>query len=163
MLKEISSVGFDMMRFLVFLLTVSTTFSADSEEHSRTYPHAPTTCLTLEKKGRGYEGLVYLERNVLSFYQMNIEDIRTIADELQKETPDKKVVKQLMKKVLSSPVNLVFDYKRNKRKLLRDIKTYQEFIHSSKKYRMKSDDAVDCKVDLEQYKKLVRDLSFFFN
>jgi len=162
MLEEISSVGFDMMRFLVFLLTISTIFSADLKDHPSAYRHAPTTCLTLEKKGRGYEGLVYLERNVIDFYSSNIEDIRTIADELQKETPDKKSVKKLMRKVLSSPVNLVFDYKRNKRQLLRDIKAYQEFIHSPKRYKMKSDDAVDCKVDLEQYKKLVRDLSVFF-
>lgn len=137
-------------------------FAADRKESSRFDRYAPTTCLTLERKGRGYDGLDIIENNVIDFYSTNIDDIRTIADELQKKKPNQKVVKELMKKVLSSPVNLVFDYKRHKRQLLKDIKAYQEFIHGSKRYSLRSECAVDHKVDLEQYKQFVDELSFFF-
>jgi hypothetical protein len=151
-----------MMHFLLFLLTLSTTFAAESKERSRDYRHAPTTCLTLERKSRGYEGLVYLERSVIGFYQMNVDDITTISAEFQSSNPDQNKIKKLKKRVLESPLNLVFDYKRHKSQLLKDIKAYQDFILSSKKYRMRSDDAKDAKVDSKLYRHLVEKLTYFF-
>ncbi len=149
------------MPFLVFFLTLNTAFSAESRDSSRHDRHAPVTCIALDNNGKK-RNLGIIENNVIDFYSTNIDDIRTIADELQKKKPNKETVKELMKKVLSSPVNLVFDYKRHKRQLLKDIKAYQEFIHGSKRYRLKSECAVDHKVDLEQYKQFVDELSFFF-
>jgi hypothetical protein len=143
--------------FAIPLFTLSIVLSAENKEPSQSNRYVPTTCLTLEKKGRGYDRLDVIENNVIGFYSMNGSDMAKMFEELDKEKPNQSEVQKLRKKILNSPVNLVFDYKKHPRQLLKDYKAYKEFVHrNGYKMRTKSE------VDLEWFRLMVDKLPVFF-
>jgi len=143
--------------FVLPLFALSVVLSSENKESSQSNRYVPTTCLTLEKKGRGYDRLDVLENNVIGFYSMNGPDMAKMLEELGKEKPNRSEVQKLRDKILNSPVNLVFDYKRHPWQLLKDYEAYKKFVHR-KNYKMRT----KSEVDLEWYRLMVDKLPFFF-
>lgn len=142
--------------FAIPLFVLSVVLSAENKEPSQSNRYVPTACLTLVHNGKLRDKKI-IETNVIDFYQMNQDSIEKMLEELDKNKPDQSEIQKLRKKILNSPVNLVFDYKRHPRQLLKDYGAYKEFVHR-KNYKMRT----KSEVDLEWYRLMVDKLPFFF-